>query len=134
MELRVPHMLHLFNIYHENKDSDNCAQVLEEEIYRMFGTKSLNDEHDCNVVSMNSLNIHDANDMQSHKLGDAMFDEDDVFENIFAAINVCPKLGEAMFNEDDIFSPQDLICKFVIMIACLLFMMIIMMKVDLERS
>ena len=45
----------------------------------MFGTKYLNDEHDCNVVSMNSLNIHDANDMQSHKLGEAMFDEDDIF-------------------------------------------------------
>ena len=66
-------MLHLFHIYHENKDSDNCAQVLEEEYIRMFGTKSLNDEHDCNVVSMSSLNIHDANDMQSHKLGEAMF-------------------------------------------------------------
>ena len=79
MELTVPHMLHLFNIYHENKNSDNYAQVLEEECIRMFGTKSLNDEHDCNVVSMNSLNIHDANDMQGHKLGDAMFDEDDIF-------------------------------------------------------
>ena len=45
----------------------------------MFGTKSLYDEHDCNVVCMNSLNIHDANDMQSHKLGEAMFDEDDIF-------------------------------------------------------
>ena len=45
----------------------------------MFGIKYLNDEHDCNVVSMNSLNIHDANDMQSHKLGEAMFDEDDIF-------------------------------------------------------
>ena len=38
---------------------------------------------------MNSLNIHDANDMQSHKLGDAMFDEDHMFsppsfdENIY---------------------------------------------------
>ena len=73
----------------------------------MFG---INDEHDCNFISMNSLNIHDANDMQSHKLGDAMFDE------------------------YDIFSPQDPMCKFVIMIACLLFMMIIMMKVDSERS
>ena len=39
----------------------------------------MNDEHDCNVVSMNSLNTHDANDMQSHKLGDATFDEDDNF-------------------------------------------------------
>ena len=28
---------------------------------------------------MNSLNIHDANDMQSHKLGKAMFDEYDIF-------------------------------------------------------
>ena len=28
----------------------------------MFGTKSLNDEHDCNVVSMNSLNIPSIND------------------------------------------------------------------------
>ena len=27
-----------------------------------------------------------------------------MFENIFAAINVCPKLGDATFNEDDIFS------------------------------
>ena len=31
------------------------------------------------IVSMDSLNIHDANDMQSHKLGEAMFDEDDIF-------------------------------------------------------
>ena len=76
----------------------------------MFGTKYLNDEHDCNFVSMNSLNIHDANDMQSHKL------------------------GEAMFDEDDIFVPQVLMRKFIMMIACLLFMMIILMKVDLERS
>ena len=72
-------MLHLFNIFCENKDCDNCAQLLEEECIKMFGTKSLNDEHGCNVVSMNSLNIHDAIDMQSYKLGDAMFDEDDIF-------------------------------------------------------
>ena len=79
MELSLSHTLHLFNIFREYDGKENCAQVLEEEIYKMFGTKSLNDEHDCNVVSMNSLNIHDANDMQSHKLGEAMFDEDDIF-------------------------------------------------------
>ena len=45
----------------------------------MLGMKYVNDEHYCNVVSMNSLNIHDANYMQSHKLGEAMFDEDDIF-------------------------------------------------------
>ena len=79
MELSLPHTLHLFNIFCESDGKENCAKVLEEECIKMFGTKSLYDEHDCNVVSMNSLNIHDANDMQSHKLGDAMFDEDDIF-------------------------------------------------------
>ena len=79
MELSLPHTLHLFNIFREYDGKENCDQVLEEECIKMFGTKSLNDEHDCNVVSMNSSNIHDANDMQSHKLGEAMFDEDDIF-------------------------------------------------------
>ena len=103
-------MLHLFNIFVKMMEKENCAQVLEEECIKMFGTKYLNDEHDCNVVSVNPLNNHDANDMQSHKL------------------------GEAMFDEDDIFSPQVLMSKFIMMKACLLFMMIILMKVDLERS
>ena len=79
MELSLSYTLHLFNIFHENDGKENCAQVLEEEIYKMFGTKSFNDEHECNVVSMNSLNTHDANDMQSHKLGEAMFDDYDIF-------------------------------------------------------
>src|ERR1041384_8077251 len=35
--------------------------------------------HDCNITSMSSLNTFDANDMQSYKLGDATFDEDDLF-------------------------------------------------------
>src|SRR4051812_33442324 len=79
MELSLPHTLHLFNVFRENDGKENCAQVLEEELHRMLGIKYVSDEHDCNVVSMNSLNIHDGNDMQSHKLGDAMFDEDDIF-------------------------------------------------------
>ena len=109
MELSLPHTLHLFNIFRENDGKEKCAQVLEEEVYKMSGTKYLNDEQDCNVVSMNSLNTHDANDMQSHKL------------------------GEAMFDEDDIFVPQVLMRKVVMMIACLLFMMIMLIKVGLEE-
>ncbi len=62
MELSLSHTLHLFNIFRENDGKENCAQVLEEEVYKMFGTESLNDEHDCNAVSMNSLNIHSTND------------------------------------------------------------------------
>ena len=45
-----------------------------------------------------------AYDMKGPKLGEAMFDEDEIFENIFAEINVFPKLGDATLNEDDIFS------------------------------
>ena len=89
MELSLPHTLHLFNIFRENDGKENCSQVLEEEVYKMFGTKSLNDEHDCNVVSTNSLNTHGANDMQSHKLGDAMFDEDDVFSPPRFDVQIC---------------------------------------------
>ena len=79
MELSLSHTLHLFNIFRENDGEENCAQLLEEECIKMFGTRSLYDEHDFNVVSMNSFNIHDANDMQSYKLGEAMFDGDDIF-------------------------------------------------------
>ena len=80
MELRLHHIIdHLYNIFLENDGSENCAQLLEEEVNKMFGTKYLNDENACNFVSMNYLNIHDGNYMQSHKLGDAMFDKDDIF-------------------------------------------------------
>ena len=79
MELNLSHTLRLFNIFREYDGKENCAKVLAEECIKNFGTKYLNDEHDCNVISMNSLNIHDANDMQSHKVGEAMFDEYDIF-------------------------------------------------------
>ena len=62
MELSLSHMLRLFNIFREFDEKENCAQVLEGEIYRMLGIKYVNDDHDCNVVSMNSLNIHSTND------------------------------------------------------------------------
>ena len=93
MELRLHHIIdHLYNIFLENDGKEICAQVLEEEVYKMFGTKSLNDEHDCNVVSMNSFNIHDANDMQSHKLGDGIFDEYDIFSP--------PSFDEKIYYDD----------------------------------
>ena len=97
MELRLHHIIdHLYNVFLENDGKENCAQVLEEELHRMLGMKYVNDEHDCNIVSMNSLNINDANDMQSHKLGDAMFDEDDIF---------CPPSFDEQIYFDDSMPP-----------------------------
>src|SRR3954468_23140270 len=96
MELSLSHTLHLFNIFREYDGKENCAKVLEEECIKMFGTKSLTNEHDCNVVSMNSMNIHDANDMQSHKLGEAMFNEDDIF---------CPPSFDEQIHYDESMPP-----------------------------
>ena len=70
------------------------CSIAGEECIRMFGTNYLNGEHDFNVVSMNSLNIHDANDMQSHKLGEAMFDEDDIF--------CLPSFDEQIYYDDSV--------------------------------
>ena len=50
MELSLSHTLHLFNIFRENDAKEICAQVIEEEVYKMFGTKSLKDERDCLLV------------------------------------------------------------------------------------
>ena len=59
MELRLPHIIRLYNVFRENDGKENCAHLLQQECYRMFG---INDEHDCNVVSMNSMNIQNTND------------------------------------------------------------------------
>ena len=64
----------------------------DDNYYTIGAIHTINDESDY------------AYDMKRPKLVDAMFDENDMFENLFSAINVCPKLGEATFNEDDIFS------------------------------
>src|SRR3954462_11993842 len=90
MELRLHHIFdHLYIFFFEIVERENCVKLIEEEFNKTFG---INDEHDCNVVSMNSLNTHDANDMQSHKLGDAMFDEVDIF---------CPpSLDEQIYFDD----------------------------------
>ena len=62
-----------------------------------------------------------------------MFDDNDMFENIFDEINVCPKLGDDTLMKMIFLASQVLICKVVMMIACLLPMMIILMKVGSEE-
>src|ERR1041384_2755520 len=55
-------------------------EVSEEKIKKPMELYYLHNTHDSsNVICMSSLNTFDANDMQSYKLGDAMFDEVDIF-------------------------------------------------------
>ena len=44
--------------------------------------------------------------MQNHKLGDAMFDEYDMFEDLFVGNNAFPNLGGALLNEYDPLIPS----------------------------
>ena len=94
MELSLSHTLRLFNIFREYDEKENCAQVLEEEIYRMLGTKSLNDEHDCNIVSIKSLNIRSIND------GCSSHEENISYEHVnFCGVHVCMNTP----NREDIY-------------------------------
>src|ERR1041385_7052203 len=55
-------------------------EVFEEKIKKPMELHYLHNTHvSSNVTSMSSLNTFDTNDMQSHKLGDATFYEDDLF-------------------------------------------------------
>ena len=47
--------------------------MLKEEIYEVIHDSSLNKKHDCNGVTINSINVYCANNMQNLKLGDANF-------------------------------------------------------------
>ena len=70
----------------------------------LFGTNLGNyDDNNCYTIDA----IHTINDESdyAYDMKRPKLDEDEIFENIFAEINVCPKLGDSMLNEDDIFSP-----------------------------
>src|ERR1041385_2730637 len=72
-------------------------EVFEEKIKKPMELYYLNNTHDSsNVISMSSLNTFDTNDMQSHKLGDATFYEDELFSS--------PSFDEEIYF-DDAFPP-----------------------------
>ena len=88
MEFRLHHIVHIYHVFLENDEKENCAQLIEEEFYKMFD-KNLWMMSMIAMLLVWILLIHDVNDMQSYKLGDAIFDEDDIFsppsfdENIY---------------------------------------------------
>lgn len=77
--MKLSALLYLYEVFLENRESENCYEVLKVEFYKVIDESSLNDKHECNDISMNSMNINCANDMQSYKLGDDEFDEHDIF-------------------------------------------------------
>src|SRR6266496_1118588 len=65
---------YLYEYFLEIYESENCDEVLKEENYKVIHDSSLDKKHDCNDVTINSINVNCANNMQNPKLGDANFD------------------------------------------------------------
>ena len=59
---------YLYEVLLEIRESENCDEVLKEEIYEVIHDSSLNEKNDCNDIIINSINV-----MQNPKLGDANF-------------------------------------------------------------
>ena len=60
--MKLCEILYLYEVFHENYESDNLHEVSKEEFNKMFGLSSLNDKHECNVISMLSMIVINAND------------------------------------------------------------------------
>ena len=61
---------YLYEVLLEIHESENCDEVLKQEIYEVIHDSSLNEKHDCNDFTINSINVNCANNMQNPKLGD----------------------------------------------------------------
>jgi hypothetical protein len=79
---------------------------VENEIFAITSTldSSLNEKHDCNDVIRNFTIVNCANDMQTHKLGDAMFDE---FVMSATYCNDHDWGDNASYNLDNLLYPHD---------------------------
>ena len=62
---------YLYDVFVEIYESENCDELLKEEIYEVIHDSSLNEKHDCNDVIINSINGNCVNNMQNPMLGDA---------------------------------------------------------------
>src|SRR3989337_3017336 len=56
---------YLYEVLLEIRESENC----DEEIYEVIHDSFLNEKHDCNDFTINSINVNCANNMQTPTLG-----------------------------------------------------------------
>ena len=87
---------YLYEILLENRESKNC----DEEIYEVIHDSSLNEKHDCNNFTINSINVSCANNMQNPKLGDACFVMSATYCNDH-------DWGDSPYDLENLFKPHD---------------------------
>src|SRR3990170_8166635 len=91
---------YLYEVLLEICEYENCDEVLKEEIYEVIHDSSLDEKHDCNSSTINSINVSCANDMQNPKLGDANF----------AMSTTCCNdhdWGDSFYDLENLFKPHD---------------------------
>src|SRR5215216_6271785 len=92
---------YLYEVLLEIRESENCDELLKEEIYEVIHDSSLNEKHDCNGVIINCINVNCANNMQNPKLGDANFDMSTTYCNDH-------DWGDnASYDPENLFMPHD---------------------------
>ena len=91
---------YLYEVLLENHESENCDEVLKEEIYKVVHDSSLNEKHNWNGVIINSINVNCINDMQNYKLGD----DDFVMSTTYCNDH---DWGDASYDFENLFKPHD---------------------------
>ena len=87
---------YLYDVLLVVRGSKNC----DEEIYEVIHDSSLNEKHDCNNFTINSINVNCANNMQNPKLGDSNF----------AMSTTCCNdhdWGDSSYDLENLFKPHD---------------------------
>ena len=87
---------YLYEVLLEIRESENCDEVL----YEAIQDRSLNKKHDCNGLTINSLDVNCANSMHNPKLGDASF----------AMSSTCCNdhdWGDSSYDLENLFKPHD---------------------------
>ena len=105
---------YLYGVLLEIRESENCDEVL----YKVIHNRSLSKKHDCNDVTINSINVNCVNNMQNPKLGDANF----------AMSTTCSNdhdWGDSSYDIKNLFKPM--------MNIRLIIMFAIILKVGLEE-
>jgi hypothetical protein len=91
---------YLYKVLLEIRESENCDEVLKEEIYEVIHDSSLDKKHDRNDVIINSINVNCANNMQNPMLGDANFDMSTTYCNDH-------DWGDSSSDLENLFKPHD---------------------------
>ena len=68
-KMKFSALRYIYLVFLENQECKNCYGVFKEEFYKVIHDSFLNENHDCNDASMNSMNVNCANDIQNYKLG-----------------------------------------------------------------